>query len=195
MVPSLGKTVLAVHWAHQTAHRFPDGQLYVDLHGDDPSSPVSTSEAMGILLDSFQVPARCRPSSVEGQAALYRSVLAGRRVLTVLDNARDVDQVRPLLPGAPSCVAVVTARSPLTDIVVAFGARVIRLDRPTVEEARQLLAHRLGADRVRAEPEAVAEIIASCGRLPLTLARVASLLETLAAQPHDAIDPDVPLNG
>lgn len=191
----LGKTVLAVHWAHQIAHRFPDGQLYVDLHGDDPSSRVSTSEAMGILLDSFQVPARCRPSNVEGQAALYRSVLAGRRVLTVLDNARDVDQVRPLLPGAPNCVAVVTARSPLTDIVVAFGARAIRLDRPTVEEARQLLAHRLGADRVRAEPEAVAEIIASCGRLPLALARVASLLETLAAQPHDAIEPDVPLDG
>lgn len=171
----VGKTALAVHWAHQAAHRFPDGQLYVDLHGDDPSSAaVSPAEAMDALLDSLQVPAQNRPDRVEGQAALYRSLLSGRRVLTLLDNARDADQVWALLPGGPGCVAVVTARTPLTGIVVALGARVLRLDRPTADEARQLLAHRLGADRVQAEPEAVAEIIESCARLPLALARVAT---------------------
>ncbi|WP_433651508.1 BTAD domain-containing putative transcriptional regulator [Micromonospora zamorensis] len=171
----VGKTALAVHWAHQVAHRFPDGQLYVDLHGDDPASAVtSPARAMDALLDSLQVPAHNRPGSIEGQAALFRSMLSGRRVLTVLDNARDADQVRPLLPGGPGCVAVVTARTPLTGIVVALGARVLRLDRPNVDEARQLLAHRLGVDRVRAEPDAVTEIIESCARLPLALARVAT---------------------
>ncbi|HEX6342590.1 AfsR/SARP family transcriptional regulator [Umezawaea sp.] len=180
----VGKTSLAVHWAHQVAHRFPDGQVYVDLHGLDPSRPALTSEeAVDALLDSFLVPARYRPGGVEGRAALYRSVLSGRRVLTVLDNARDADQVRPLLPGGPGCVAVVTARTPLTGIVVALGARTIRLHRPTVDEARQLLAHRLGVDRVSAEPEAVAEIIDSCARLPLALARVATRARTRSARP------------
>jgi DNA-binding SARP family transcriptional activator len=171
----VGKTALAVHWAHQVAHRFPDGQLYVDLRGSAPDGPaLSPAEAIDALLDSLQVPSRYRPGGLEGQAALYRSVLSGRRVLTVLDNAHDADQVRPLLPGGPGCVAVVTARVPLTGIVVALGARTMRLDRPTVDEARQLLAHRLGADRVRAEPEAVDEIIEACRRLPLALARVAT---------------------
>jgi DNA-binding SARP family transcriptional activator len=200
----IGKTALAVHWAHRVANRFPDGQLYVDLHGFNPSQPaMSAAEAINTLLDSLQVPARYRPCGVEGQAALYRSLLSDQRVLTVLDNARDADQVRPLLPGGPGCVAVVTTRTPLTGIIVALGARAMRLDRPTVDEARQLLAHRLGVDRVRAEPEAVAEIIDSCARLPLALARAAtragarpaSPLAELAAQLRDSVGPDMPLNG
>ncbi|HWO60407.1 MAG TPA: BTAD domain-containing putative transcriptional regulator [Umezawaea sp.] len=200
----VGKTALAVHWAHQVAHHFPDGQVYVDLHGRDPANrAMSPAEAMDALLDSFLVPERYRPGGVEGRAALYRSVLSGRRVLTVLDNARDAAQVRQLLPGGSGCVAVVTARTPLTGIVVALGARTIRLDRPTVDEARQLLAHRLGVDRVRAEPDAVVEIIDSCGRLPLALARVATRacarsgrpLAELAAQLRGRRGPDLPSDG
>ncbi|MFC4857310.1 AfsR/SARP family transcriptional regulator [Actinophytocola glycyrrhizae] len=174
-IAGVGKTALAVHWAHHAAHRFPDGQLYIDLRSHDPAGAAMTpAEAMDVLLDSLQVPAQDRPRSVEGQAALYRSVLSGRCVLTVVDNARDADQVRPLLPGGPGCVAVVTARNPLTGIVVSLGARVLQLNRPTVEEARQLLVNRVGVERACAEPQAVAEIIESCARLPLALAQVAA---------------------
>ena len=146
------------------------------------------------FLEALGVPQARIPADREGRAGLYRSVLAGRRVLVLLDNARDVDQVRPLLPGAPGCLVVVTSRQPLTPLVATEGARPIALDLLTRAEARELLAHRLGARRVAAEPDAVDEIIDRCARLPLALAVSAARatvqprlpLEISAAQLRDA---------
>ena len=175
----IGKTALAVYFAHQVADQFPDGQLYVNLRGFDPTgSPVTPAEAIRGFLDAFGVPAERIPVTVEAQAALYRSVLAGRRVLVVLDNARDAEQVRPLLPGSPGCMVVVTSRNQLTSLIAADGACPVDLDLLTVAEARQLLARRLGADRVAAEAPAVEEIITCCARLPLALSIVAARAAT-----------------
>ena len=171
----IGKTALAVNWAHQVAGQFPDGQLYVNLRGFDPAgSPMTAAEAVRGFLDAFEVPPGRIPASLDAQAALYRSLLAGRRVLVVLDNARDADQVRPLLPGSPGCAVVVTSRNRLTSLIAAEGARPLTLDLLTFAEARQLLAGRIGAGRVAAEPPAVEEIITSCARLPLALSIVAA---------------------
>jgi tetratricopeptide (TPR) repeat protein len=171
----IGKTALALTWAHQVAARFPDGQLYVNLRGFDPAgAPASPAEVVRGFLDAFEVPAGRIPVSLDAQAALYRSLLAGRRVLVVLDNARDAAQVRPLLPGAPGCMVIITSRSQLTSLITAESARSMTLDLLTPGEARQLLAGRLGPDRVAAEPEAAGQIITSCARLPLALAIVAA---------------------
>lgn len=175
----IGKTALAVHWAHGVAGRFGDGQLYVNLRGFDPTgSPMAPTEAVRGFLDAFDVPSERIPATLEAQVGLYRSLLAGRRVLVMLDNARDAEQVRPLLPGARGCMAVVTSRNQLAGLVAAAGAHPMTLDLPTEAEARELLAHRLGADRVAAEPAAVDEIIALCARLPLALAIVATRAAT-----------------
>ena len=127
--PGAGKTTLAVHWAHQAAAEFPDGQLYVNLRGFDPTGPpVHAAEALRWFLGAFGVTEEQIPDSVEAQAALYRSVLADKRVLVILDNARDADQVRPLLPGSPSCLAVVTSRARLPGLAATEGARLVPLD-------------------------------------------------------------------
>ena len=171
----VGKTALALHWAHQVAGRFPDGQLYVNLRGFHPSGkPMSSAGAIRDLLDAFQVPAEQIPASLDAQAGLYRSLLAGRRMLVVLDNARDAGQVRPLLPGSPGCLVVVTSRSQLAGLAATDGAYQLTLDLLTEAEARQLLVRRLGAARLAQEPEAVAELIALCARLPLALAITAA---------------------
>ncbi|HEV8561123.1 MAG TPA: tetratricopeptide repeat protein [Actinophytocola sp.] len=171
----VGKTALAVHWAHRVADRFPDGQLYVNLRGFDPTgSAVRTSDAIRRFLDGLDVPPQRIPLDPDAQAALYRSRLAGRRMLIVLDNARDVDQVRPLLPGDPGNAVVVTSRDQLSGLVAAEGAHPVVLAPLPAADARQLLAHRLGADRVTAEPEAVDEIISRCARLPVALAVAAA---------------------
>jgi len=171
----VGKTALAVHWSHRVADRFGDGQLYVNLRGFDPTgSPVPPGEAVRGFLEALEVPPERIPASVDGQVGLYRSLLAGRRVLVLLDNARDAEQVRPLLPGAPGCVAVVTSRNQLAGLVAAAGAHPLTLGLPSAAEARDLLARRVGADRVAAEPRAVDEIVAACARLPLALAVVAA---------------------
>jgi DNA-binding SARP family transcriptional activator len=170
----IGKTALAVHWAHRVRDKFPDGQLYVNLRGFDPTgSPVRPAEAIQGFLDAFEVSPERIPTSLEAQVGLYRSLIADRRVLVVLDNARDTEQVRPLLPGAPGCLVVVTSRNQLSGLVAA-GAHPLTLDLLSATEARDLLAHRLGDRRITAEPDVVNEIITLCARLPLALAIVAA---------------------
>ncbi len=175
----VGKTALAVHWSHRVRDRFPDGQLYVNLRGFDPAgSVVHPAEAIRGFLDAFAMPPQQIPAGVPAQAALYRSLLAGKRALVLLDNARDADQVRPLLPGSPGCLVVVTSRNQLTGLVAAEGAHPLTLDLPSVAEASELLARRLGPGRVAADPDAVDDIIARCARLPLALAIVAARVAT-----------------
>jgi DNA-binding SARP family transcriptional activator len=182
----VGKTALAVHWAHRVRDRFPDGQLYVDLRGFDPNRKVlDPAEAIRRFLDALGVRAERIPADLDAQTALYRSRLAGRRMLIVLDNARDTAQVRPLLPGTSSCLVVVTSRNTLVGLVAAAGARPIAVDVMSSAAARELLTHRLG-DRPAAEPRATDEIIAACAGLPLAL--------TIAAA-RAAMQPRFPLAG
>jgi len=171
----VGKTALAVHWAHHAAARFPDGQLYVNLRGFDPhGSVLDPDEVVHGFLDALGVPPERIPAAADARAALYRSLLADRRTLVVLDNARDAEQVRALLPGAAGCLVVVTSRDRLTGLVAGEGAHPLTVDLLTVAEARALLAGRLGAARVSAESEAVRELITHCAGLPLALAIVAA---------------------
>ena len=165
-----GKTALALHWAHRVRDQFPDGQLYVNLRGFDPSGPLmDPDQALRGFFDAFGVPPERVPGGVEAKAGLYRSLLSGKRVLVVLDNARDTEQVRPLLPGSVGCLALVTSRNQLTGLIATEGAYPLDLDLLTVPEAYDLLIRRLGARRVAAERQAAEEIIASCARLPLAL--------------------------
>lgn len=165
----IGKTALALHWAHQVADRFPDGQLYVNLRGFDPSgAPMPPEDAILGFLDAFAVPPEQIPASLEGRTGMYRSLLAGRRMLIVVDNARDAEQVRPLLPGSPGCVVVVTSRNQLTGLAATDDAHLITLDVLTPGEARELLARRLEAGQM-AESGAVADLVELCARLPLAL--------------------------
>jgi DNA-binding SARP family transcriptional activator len=149
--PGAGKTAVALHWAHRVAARFPDGQLYVNLRGSDPDGHVlEPEEAVRGFLDAFGIPVARIPAGLPAQAALYRSLLAGKRVLVVLDNARDVEQVRPLLPGSSGCLAIVTSRNDLVGLVAAEGAYPLTLNLFSAADAGDLLALRLGASR--AEP-------------------------------------------
>ncbi len=181
----VGKTALALHWAHRVRDKFSDGQLYVNLRGFDPAgSAKEPAQAIRGFLDALHVPAAQIPADPDGQAALFRHLVAGKRMLLVLDNARDAAQVRPLLPGAPGCLVLVTSRNHLADLVAVHGGRPIMLDLLSSDEARQLLARRLGSERVLAEPEAVEEIVTRCAHLPLALAivvaRAASQRDSLA---------------
>ena len=187
-----GKTALAVQWAHQVARRFPDGQLYANLRGYDPGQPVTAGAALGQFLRALGIPGPDLPADDEERAACYRSLLAGRRMLIVLDNAAGADQVRPLLPGTPGSVALVTSRDTLAGLVARNGARRLDLDVLPVPDAVSLLQALIGA-RVGAEPEAAAALAARCGRLPLALrvaaelaaARPAASLASLAAELAD----------
>jgi len=171
----IGKTALAVHWAHQVADRFPDGQLFVNLRGSSPSGmPVMPTDAVRGFLTALGVPSARIPPDTDGQAALYRSLLADRRMLIVLDNAQDAEQVRPLLPGSPGCLVLVTTRNRLIGLAAAEGAHLITPSVLTEAESRELLALYLGAERAMAEPVAVSELIALCGGLPLALCDVAA---------------------
>jgi DNA-binding SARP family transcriptional activator len=184
----IGKTALAVHWAHRVADRFPDGQLYVNLRGFDPSgSPAEPAEAIRGFLDALAVPPRQVPAGLDAQAGLYRSLLAGRRMLVLLDNARDADQVLPLLPGASGCLVLVTSRDRLAGLVATAGAQPLPLDLLDRDEAVRLLARRLGHDRVAAEPDATGELVASCAGLPLALAIVAARAATHPELPLAAL--------
>jgi transcriptional regulator with XRE-family HTH domain/tetratricopeptide (TPR) repeat protein len=171
----VGKTALALYWAHQAAAEFPDGQLYVNLRGFGPSGPpVPPDEALRGFLHVLGAPPQSIPGDLQAQASLLRSLLAGKRMLLILDNARDTAQVRPLLPGGPGCAVVVTSRSQLTSLVAAEGARPIALAPFTQAEALELLSRRLGAGRVADEPGATSALIRLCARLPLALAIVAA---------------------
>ena len=171
----VGKTALAVHWARTVADRFPDGQLYVNLRGFDPDgTPVTADEAVSWFLSALGVPGTSIPASPQARAGLYRSLLADRRVLLVLDNAGDAAQVRPLLAGGPGCVAVVTSRSTLAGLAAAHGATLIRLSQLSEVDAAGLLAARLGAERTGRAPDAMARLVRECGGLPLALAIVAA---------------------
>jgi len=170
----VGKTALAVHWSYQVMDRFPDGQLYLNLRGYEPAAVLRPAEAVRGFLDAFGVRPERVPADPAAQIGLYRSLLAGRRMLVVLDNARDAEQVRPLLPGAPGCLVLVTSRNDMSGLVAFDGARALTLDLLAIDEAHELLRRRLGGDRLTAEPQAVEEIIARCGQLPLALAIVAA---------------------
>ena len=166
----VGKSTLAVYWGHQVAGEFPDGQLYVNLRGFGPSGPpVTSAEAIKGFLAAYQVPSAAIPAGLDTLAGLNRSMLAGTRTLIVLDNARDVDQVRPLLPASPGCLVLVTSRNQLAGLVANEGARLVTLDVLPEAEAHELLVSRLGPSRVRAEHDAVTEVARLCAGLPLAL--------------------------
>jgi tetratricopeptide (TPR) repeat protein/transcriptional regulator with XRE-family HTH domain len=184
----VGKTALALHWAHQAAHRFPGGQLHVNLRGFDPSgAPATAAEAIRGLLDALGVPPERIPPQPEAQAGLYRSLLADRKMLIVLDNARDERQVRPLLPASPASLVLVTSRSQLAGLAAADGARLLTLDVLKHGEAVQLLTARIGAARAAAEPAAVDRIARLCACLPLALAVAAARAEAHPSFPLAAL--------
>jgi DNA-binding SARP family transcriptional activator len=164
----VGKTALVLHWAHQATERFPDGQLYVNLHGYDPAEPLPTAEALGGFLRALGVAGERVPHNLEERAALYRSLLAGRQVLVVLDNAGSAEQARALLPGAASCMTVVTSRSSLAGLVARDGAVRLDLDLLPPDEAVALLRALIG-ERAVADPQATAALAGHCSRLPLAL--------------------------
>jgi tetratricopeptide (TPR) repeat protein/transcriptional regulator with XRE-family HTH domain len=174
-----GKTALAVHWAHRMAQHFPDGQLYVNLRGYDPEQPVQPAEALAGFLSALGAPGPGIPLGEAARAALYRSRLNGRRLLVVLDNAASEEQVRPLLPGSPSAMVLVTSRATLAGLVARDGARRLDLDLLPADDAVALLRALIG-DRVDADPAAAQSLASLCARLPLAL-RVAA--ELAAARP------------
>ncbi|MFB7671402.1 BTAD domain-containing putative transcriptional regulator [Kitasatospora purpeofusca] len=172
----IGKSALVVQWAHRVRGRFPGGQLYADLHGFSAEPPLAPHAVLARFLRALGVPGEQVPSVPEEAAALYRSMLADRRVLVVLDNARSAEQVRPLLPAAPACLTVVTSRAGLAGLTARDGARPLALDLLPAPDAVALLDRVIGARRARSEPAAVAELASVCGRLPLALAIAASRL-------------------
>jgi DNA-binding SARP family transcriptional activator/tetratricopeptide (TPR) repeat protein len=186
----VGKTALAVHWAHRAAGQFPDGQLHVNLRGYDPGRPVTAADALAGFLRILGVPGQAIPADEEERAARYRSLLACKRMLVVLDNAASVEQVRPLLPGTPGCAVLVTSRDSLPGLVARHGARRIELDLLPPPEAVGLLGQLIG-ERAGADPDAVATLADLCARLPLALRVAAELAVTRPAESLPALVAEV----
>ncbi|WP_336214941.1 AfsR/SARP family transcriptional regulator [Nonomuraea sp. LPB2021202275-12-8] len=180
----MGKTALAVRFGHLMAEEFPDGQLYVDLRGHARRPPTAPLEALVRMLGSLGVPPERIPEEEEAAAGLYRSHLSGRRMLVLLDDARTAEQVRPLLPGAPGCLILITSRNALAGLAASHGARGLSLGVLGHDESVRLLASVLGDQRLFAEPEAAEQVARLCGRLPLAL-RVAAA--TLATRPRRSL--------
>jgi transcriptional regulator with XRE-family HTH domain len=180
--PGVGKTALAVHWAHQVADQFPDGQLYVNLRGYDPGEPLAPAVVLEMFLTALG--AEAIPPGTDERAARYRSLLAGKRVLILLDNARTAEQIRPLIPGAPGCLVLVTSRDALTGLVARDGARRVDLASLPDGDGFELLTRILGRERVLSEPAAARELVRLCAGSPLAL--------RIAAE-HVAGNADVPL--
>jgi DNA-binding SARP family transcriptional activator len=178
----VGKTALAVRWAHRAARRFPDGQLYLNLRGHDIDRPVTPAEALGRLLSALGVPGHEIPPDADDRAARLRTALAGRRVLLVLDNASSAEQVRPLLPGGGSCAVVVTSRDSLAGLVATQGAHRVDLGPLRHDEAFALLRRLIG-EPVDQQPETAATLVAQCGRLPLALRIAAELARSRPGSP------------
>ncbi|PWI45924.1 BTAD domain-containing putative transcriptional regulator [Streptomyces sp. ICBB 8177] len=173
-IGGVGKTTLAVHVAHAARDAFPDGQLYVDLQGQD-ARPSEPETVLASFLRALGTPDAAIPEGLEDRAALYRSVLDGRRVLALLDNAHDAAQVRPLLPGTPGCAALITSRVRMVDLA---GAHLVDLDVMSPEEALQLFTKIVGPERVLTERQAALDVVAACGFLPLAIRIAASRLAT-----------------
>ncbi|MFD3546808.1 BTAD domain-containing putative transcriptional regulator [Streptomyces sp. NPDC058655] len=169
----VGKTALVLHWAHRGHAGFPDGRLYADLRGFGDTGEPTLGEVLREFLLALGVALRRIPESVNGAAALFRSLAADRRLLVVLDNARDSEQVRPLLPGGRRCVTVVTSRHRLPGLIVTDSARPVAVDVLGAQDGTMLLAGVLGTERVLAEPVAARRLAELCGGLPLAL-RVAA---------------------
>ena len=178
----VGKTALAVHWARQAAGRYRDGQLYFNLRGYDPGTPTTAADALAACLRALGVPPSDIPADEAGRSALFRSMVASRRMLIVLDNANTAEQVRPILPGAPGCAVVVTSRDSLASLVARDGALRLDLDPLLQEEATSLLAELIGS-RADAEPETISVLATWCARLPLALRVAAELTCSRPAAP------------
>jgi DNA-binding SARP family transcriptional activator/tetratricopeptide (TPR) repeat protein len=196
----VGKTALALRWAHQHRDRFPDGQLFVNLRGYDPGHPVDVGDALAQLLVALDVPPQDIPVGLDERAARYRTAIAHRRMLVLLDNAATTEQITPLLPGTPSCTVMVTSRDSLGGIVALHGARRIDLDVLPLADAVTLLSKLIGA-RVDAEPDAAVAFAKRCAQLPLALrvaaeraalnptAPLAAAADELAKQRLTVLDP------
>jgi tetratricopeptide (TPR) repeat protein/transcriptional regulator with XRE-family HTH domain len=171
----IGKTAVALRWAHEHGDQFPGGQLWVDLQGFDPSGdPMPADVALRGFLGALGVAPSAIPADPQARSGLYRSLVAGRRMLVILDNARDASQVIPLLPGSPECAVLVTSRRQLAGLVTRYGAQSLDLGALAEAEARDLLRCYLGTGRLAAEPGAVAGILACCAGLPLAVSVVAA---------------------
>jgi tetratricopeptide (TPR) repeat protein len=177
----VGKTALAVHWAHRVQDRFPDGTLFANLRGHGPSAPLDPTLVLAWFLNALGVPEDRIPAGLDAQAGLYRSLLARRRVLILLDNAATPDQVRPLLPAIPGCLALITSRATLTGLLVTEAAHRITLDIFTLTEAATLVRRIIGDQRAAMEPHAIANLIAACAGLPLAVRVAATRIGT---RPH-----------
>ncbi|WP_046733280.1 AfsR/SARP family transcriptional regulator [Streptomyces humi] len=191
-IPGVGKTTLAVRFAHQVAAEFPDGQLHADLRGFTPDGkPADPTDILQSFLDALGVAPQRVPARSDARAALYRTVMADRRVLVVLDNAHDLAQVRPLLPGTGHCMVVVTSRSRLTALATAHGAHLLTLDVPGSAEAADVFLERVRASRPHTAPHEIRPLVERCGRLPLAVAVLAARAAAHPERPLHDIDQEL----